>query len=463
MPRKLSALVAIAVLAALLLPATQVIAAPATVTGTITIREKVTLSPNAVAFISIVGQQADPSAGGIVGFQRIDGATAPVQFSVPYDTTQIDPKQSYALFASIVDGSTAYQSFEPVPVITGGPTSGVDVVVTNAPPSVPGAVTGTITSSAKLSLSSSAVAVAALVNSTTGTMVSRQVIPTPGNLPIAFSIAVDPGVIDPADTYVAKAAIVDGNNAWAGLDGVPAVENGTLLTDITVAVTPTALPSLPPAVTPHAGGDPGAHAASDCRSNPCSDATADGRPNPCSDARADPGADAGADPHASAYAHAGTDAYACTNAEPNAHASPHPIADPGSDAFADASPHAEPDARPDAAPDPGPYGEPDAGADAHTDRVAHADPHANPVADARAHRVADRGADARPRHRDHQGNADLPADPRPYAGRPSRRPARGRHRRSSRGHDRRVDRDQEPGTAARGVRARLSVLPDQVR
>ena len=150
MPRKLSALVAIAVLAALLLPVTQAIAAPATVTGTITIREKATLSPNAVAFISIVGQQADPSAGGIVGFQRIDGATAPVQFSVPYDTTQIDPKQSYALFASIVDGSTAYQSFEPVPVITGGPTSGVDVVVTNAPPSVPGAVTGTITSAAKV-------------------------------------------------------------------------------------------------------------------------------------------------------------------------------------------------------------------------------------------------------------------------------------------------------------------------
>src|SRR6476646_10132472 len=117
MPRKLSALVAIAVLAALLLPVTQVVASPATVTGTITIREKATLSPNAVAFISIVGQQADPSAGGIVGFQRIDGATAPVQFSVPYDTTQIDPKQSYALFASIVDGSTAYQSFEPVPVI----------------------------------------------------------------------------------------------------------------------------------------------------------------------------------------------------------------------------------------------------------------------------------------------------------------------------------------------------------
>ncbi len=87
-------------------------------------------------------------------------------------------------------------------------------------------------------------------------MVARQVIASPGQLPIAFSIAVDPGVIDPADTYVVKAAVVDGTQAWAGLDGVPAVENGTLLTDITVAVAPTELPSQPPAATPEPTAEP---------------------------------------------------------------------------------------------------------------------------------------------------------------------------------------------------------------
>ena len=65
------------------------------------------------------------------------------------------------------------------------------------------------------SLSSSAVAVAALVDETTGTTVARQVIATPGNSPIAFSIAVDQGVIDPTDTYVAKAGVVDGSKLWA--------------------------------------------------------------------------------------------------------------------------------------------------------------------------------------------------------------------------------------------------------
>jgi hypothetical protein len=70
------------------------VAAPATVTGTLTIREKVTLSPNAVAVFSIVGQQANSNAGGIVGYQRINNAKTPVEFSVPYDTTAIDQKQS---------------------------------------------------------------------------------------------------------------------------------------------------------------------------------------------------------------------------------------------------------------------------------------------------------------------------------------------------------------------------------
>ena len=81
---------------------------------------------------SIVGQEANSTAGGIVGYQRIDNATTPVAFTVAYDTSSIDPRQSYALFGSIIDGSTVYQTFEPVPVITGGPTSGVALVATTS-------------------------------------------------------------------------------------------------------------------------------------------------------------------------------------------------------------------------------------------------------------------------------------------------------------------------------------------
>src|SRR4029079_14348241 len=98
MLRRLTALVSMALVALVLLPAVHVLAEPATVTGTMTIREKVTLSPNAVAVFSIVGQQATDKAAAAVGYQRIDNATTPVQFPVPYDTSSINPKQSYAIF-----------------------------------------------------------------------------------------------------------------------------------------------------------------------------------------------------------------------------------------------------------------------------------------------------------------------------------------------------------------------------
>jgi uncharacterized lipoprotein YbaY len=249
--RTLPLLVLVAALATMLLP-TAISGATAQVTGTMTIREDVTLGADAVAVFTIVGQNASNKAGGIVGFQRINNAATPVAFSVAYDTASIDPKESYAIFGSIIDGSTVYQTFEPVPVITGGPTSDISLVATAEVPAGAGAVTGTIEIPGNASLSSSAVAVAVLVDETTGTTVARQVIATPGNSPIAFSIAVDPGVIDPTDTYVAKAGVVDGSDLWAGLNGVPAVENGELLTGVTVKVTPAKLPvqpTAPPATT----------------------------------------------------------------------------------------------------------------------------------------------------------------------------------------------------------------------
>ena len=152
MRRTLPLLVTVAAFAALLLPAAMT-GATAQVTGTMTIREDVTLSPDAVAVFTIVDQNASNKAGGIVGFQRINNAATPVAFSVAYDTASIDPKESYAIFGSIIDGSTVYQTFEPVPVITGGPTSDVALVATAEVPAGAGAVTGTIEIPGNTSLS----------------------------------------------------------------------------------------------------------------------------------------------------------------------------------------------------------------------------------------------------------------------------------------------------------------------
>jgi uncharacterized lipoprotein YbaY len=141
--RILLLLVTVAGLVALLPPA-GLVAADGEVTGTMTIREDVTLGPDAVAVFTIVGQNASSKAGGIVGYERLDNVKTPVPFSVAYDPASVDPKESYAIFGSIIDGSTVYQTFEPVPVITGGPTSGIELVATAKPPADAGAVTGTI-------------------------------------------------------------------------------------------------------------------------------------------------------------------------------------------------------------------------------------------------------------------------------------------------------------------------------
>src|SRR4029079_4887005 len=106
------------------------VAAVTAVTGSITSAEAVTLSPTAVAVVTLVDQTDTPHAGAMIGQQRIDGVGAlPAAFEVPYDDARINEKHAYALLASVVDGSGEYSNTEPVPVITGGPTVNVEVPV----------------------------------------------------------------------------------------------------------------------------------------------------------------------------------------------------------------------------------------------------------------------------------------------------------------------------------------------
>src|SRR5690242_2909760 len=119
-------------------------AAVTALTGTITMAQPVALSGDAVAVVTLVDQTTGPDAGGVIGEQRIDGvASVPVAFEVPHDDSGIDSKHSYAIVASIVDGAKEYNSQEPVPVITGGPSVNVEAPVVEAP-ALPTAITGAI-------------------------------------------------------------------------------------------------------------------------------------------------------------------------------------------------------------------------------------------------------------------------------------------------------------------------------
>jgi uncharacterized lipoprotein YbaY len=249
--------VLLALIAPVLAQASPTASAAATaVTGTVTSKEKIALTPDAVTVVTLVDQQAGQAAGTIIGQQTITGGQFPIAFAVPYDSAAIDDTHSYALFASVIDAGTRRQTVEAVPVITGGPTTNVALPVVTV--STGASVSGTITKADKSALTSAAVGYAILVNTNTGTLVARQVIPAPGTTPIAFKITYDPGIIDPAATYVVRAAIVDGGKTWEGRTGVPAVTNGAPSEGLTVPVAltstpqPTAAPTAKPTPAPTA-------------------------------------------------------------------------------------------------------------------------------------------------------------------------------------------------------------------
>jgi uncharacterized lipoprotein YbaY len=237
-------------LAALAALAIQTTAANATVTGTLSYPEPIPLTPEAVAIVTIIDQTSAPEAGAIAGQQRIDAPTqVPIDFSVVVDTATLDPTHAYALFATITDGLNTWQNPVGQPVITGGPSKGIELTLAPVPASGPASIPGTIAVPAGTVLSPAAVSIAALIKVETGTLVSRQVQPIADPAALAFNVAFDPSLTDPAATYVVKAAIVDGGAVWQNREGVAAIQGGVPVSAVEVPVTPagTTLPGFSPA------------------------------------------------------------------------------------------------------------------------------------------------------------------------------------------------------------------------
>jgi len=195
---------------AAMLAASPVAAQTDVVTGTLVMRTREALSPTAVAVITLVDRSKDGS-GTIIGQQRIDAPPpAAIPFSVPYDTSAVNDKHSYMISASVVDGTNEWQNPTPVPTITGGPTEGLTVELVAPDYANPASVTGTITLPADVVLTPAAVAYAAVVNTTSGRIVVRQVIPSPTTFPIPYTVAYDADLVDPEAQYAVAAAVIDG-------------------------------------------------------------------------------------------------------------------------------------------------------------------------------------------------------------------------------------------------------------
>lgn len=107
--------------------------APARVTGTVTYLQRILLPPSAVVVVQLVDISRQGAPATVLAEQSITtgGNAPPYPFTLPYDTTQIAPTNTYAVQARItVDGQLRFISTQAYLVLTQGrPTSGVEVVV----------------------------------------------------------------------------------------------------------------------------------------------------------------------------------------------------------------------------------------------------------------------------------------------------------------------------------------------
>jgi len=107
------------------------------VTGTVTYRERVALTPSAVVEVWLEDVSRPGAPARVVATTRIvRPGQVPVSFDLTYGLSQIDPRHRYAVRARIVDGAAAFATTATALVITQGHGDSVDLVLVRVPASV---------------------------------------------------------------------------------------------------------------------------------------------------------------------------------------------------------------------------------------------------------------------------------------------------------------------------------------
>ena len=216
-------------------------------TGTLSYRERAALTPSASAIVVLVEHSGDPIRAEIVQSDVMENpGQVPISYELAYDPQAIDAEATYTVSAAIVDGTRVWLTDNGTRVITfGNPTTDVDLDLVLQSDLLKGQVTGDITGSG-ITLAGTGYAAAVLIDRTSNQNVGITVTPSPTGLPIPFSVPFDPGDIDDTAEYVVVAGIIEEDNRWANLDGVPVITNGNPLADVDVpltAVEPVAAPA----------------------------------------------------------------------------------------------------------------------------------------------------------------------------------------------------------------------------
>ena len=105
---------------------------PSKVTGTVTYRQRIALTPDAVLEVKLLDvSRADAPSETIASQEiRLEARQVPIAFEIQYDPTHIDPKNRYTIQARILEsGNLRFISQQAYPVLTGGNPSTVEVIV----------------------------------------------------------------------------------------------------------------------------------------------------------------------------------------------------------------------------------------------------------------------------------------------------------------------------------------------
>jgi putative lipoprotein len=102
-----------------------------TVVGTVSYREKMALTPDAVINIKLLDVSLADAPAITLGELTIDNpGNVPVSFSIEYDPTSIDKRHSYAVRAEIHDrGQLLFTTDKSYPIITHNAGNKVDLVL----------------------------------------------------------------------------------------------------------------------------------------------------------------------------------------------------------------------------------------------------------------------------------------------------------------------------------------------
>jgi putative lipoprotein len=219
------------------------------VTGTVTYLVRSALPPTAVIEVMLQDVSKMDVPAETISSQRIEagGKQVPFPYVLKYDPAKIDPKNTYAVRATIKDGDQLlFTSTQHYPVITrGAPTSNVEIVVepvASSGTATQSVITGTVTYRNRSALPPSAVIEVTLADvslaDAPAKVISTQRIEAGGQQPpFPYELKYDPAQIDPRMTYVVSARITEGNELLFISDTHnPILTRGAPLTGVDIVV-----------------------------------------------------------------------------------------------------------------------------------------------------------------------------------------------------------------------------------